>query len=219
MNLYSGHEQTNPKGHDTVVNNNIGPVVCTSKQRNSFLVWQILGWVLGLIGGIILLIWSVKKKNYFNKQQIEINNSASNIDVQLQKRSETLIKLLDSVKGHTKFEKETLTKITQMRSGMSNMDANEKSKIISDVSRSININVENYPELKASQSIQKLMTESAYIEKEIAANRRLYNSNVTRFNQDIFVFPSCIIAEKSKLSAVPLFAANEEAKKDVKLDF
>ncbi|MGL4948313.1 MAG: LemA family protein, partial [Mycoplasma sp.] len=168
---------------------------------------------------LIILILEVKKKNYFNRQQIEINNSASNIDVQLQKRSDTLIKLLDAVKGHTKFEKETLTKITQMRSGMSDLDVNEKNKLISDISRNININVENYPELKASQSIQKLMTESAYIEKEIAANRRLYNSNVTRFNQDIFVYPWSVTAEKLHLSAIPLFSASEEAKKDIKLEF
>ncbi|MGL4951794.1 MAG: LemA family protein [Mycoplasma sp.] len=218
MNIYSGHEKPNQQGHNVVVNNNIGPVVCSSKQRISYTILMILCW-LTIIGGIIFLVWSVKKKNSFNKQQIEVNNSASNIDVQLQKRSETLLKLIDIVKSHSKFEKETLTMITKMRSGMNDLDISEKNRLVSEVSRNLNVNVENYPELKTSESVSKLMTESAYIEKEIAANRRVYNSNVTRFNQEIFVFPSNVIAEKSKLSAIPLFAASEESKKDIKLTF
>lgn len=215
--LYSGHEQIDSKGHETSVNNNIGPVKCTSKQKNGYKLFHLL-W-LTIIGGIIFFIVAVTKTNYFRRQQIEINNSASNIEVQLQKRSDTLIKLLDATKGYMDFEKETLSKVTAMRAGMPNSDVNEKNNIISEVARGININVERYPDLKSNESINRLMTESAYIEKEIAANRRLYNQNVTTFNQEIFTFPWCVLAEKHDLSAIPLFSATEESKKDIKLSF
>lgn len=218
MNLYSGTAPANPTGHQTVVNNNIGPAKASSGQKTGWIILQVLAW-LTIIGGIILLVLSIKKNNSFQRQQLEINNSASNIDVQLQKRSETLIKLVDSVKGHVNFEKETLTKITALRGGVNNGSVTENNQQVADIARSINISVEQYPNLQASESIQKLMQESAYIEKEIAAQRRLYNQNVTSFNQEIWVFPWIVIANNKNLSTIELFAASEESKKDVKIDF
>lgn len=216
-NIYSGYEQTDSKGHETLVNNNIGKVICSKKQKLGYKLFYLL-W-LTIIGGIIFLVVSINKTNQFKRQQIEINNSASNIEVQLQKRSDTLIKLLDATKGYMEFEKDTLKKITAIRTGLPNTNVNEKNNIISEVARGININVERYPDLKSDEAINKLMTESAYIEKEIAANRRLYNQNVTTFNQEIFTFPWCVLAERNNLSTIPLFSASEDSKKDTKLSF
>lgn len=218
MNLYTGNEPRTPEGHATVVNNKIGNVRCTTGQRFGYKMFYLL-W-LTIIGGIVFFVSAVQKKNYFKKTQIEINNLASNIDIQLEKRSATLIKLLDATKGHVNFERETMTQIAGLRSGATrDMSTAEKNDFVNSLARNINISVEKYPDLKAAESIQRLMSESAYIEKEIAANRRLYNQHVTTFNTEIFMFPWCVLAEDMNLSAITLFIASDEAKKDVRLIF
>jgi len=217
MNLYTGKEQANIEGHNTVVNNNIGEVVITSRQNIGWIFINVLCW-LTVIGGIILWILTIEKRNHFRRMQLEINNAASNIDVQLQKRSSTLIKLVDSVKNYATFEKEILTKVTELRSG-NNKSVNETNQELDTISKAINISVEQYPDLKTDKLVQTLMQESSYIEKEIAAQRRLYNQYATSFNQEIWIFPWMVIASKAKMETVVLFEASIEAKKDIAINF
>lgn len=217
MNLYTGKEIANPSGHDTIVNNNIGKVIVTDYQKAGWFFINVLCW-LTIIGGFILWILTIRKRNHFRKMQLEINNAAANIDVQLQKRSATLIKLVDSVKNYVNFEKGILTKITELRAG-TRRSANQTNQELDNISRTIDISVENYPNLKTDGLVQTLMQESAYIEKEIAAQRRLYNQYVTSFNQEIWIFPWMVIAAKSNMETVMLFEASFEAKKDINIEF
>lgn len=210
--LYTGNEERNPKGHDTVVNNNLGPVTCTTGQKVFWIVMVI--FTLGL-----LLIYRIVKLNDLNRKQIKINESASNIDVQLQKRFDTLSKLVSTVKSHTKFNKEVYETIAAYRSGSTKASNNEKAGMIDVISRGINVAFENYPELGADESIRKMMNEATMIEKEIAASRRLYNAEVTSFNQQIYVFPCNVIIAGKGYQGIPLFESNEASRSDVKLEF
>lgn len=64
------------------------------------------------------------------------------------------------------------------------------------IARDINIAYEQYPNLKANSIIVDLISASQYIENEIAASRRLYNMDVTQFNQSIMLYPAVVKAEK-----------------------
>lgn len=147
---------------------------------------------------------------------MEINNASSNIDVSLTRRSETLRKLLDQTKGYLKHERETFERITQMRSS-GYKSIIQKDQALDNLSRSIQVALENYPDLKGNQVIMELMSSSQYIESEISASRRLYNQLVQRFNGDILTFPNVCYAEKQKLSTLPLFVANRVQKEDVNM--
>lgn len=210
--LYTGNEGRNPQGHDTVVNNKLGPVTCTTGQKVAWIFMVIL--TLGL-----LLIYRIVKLNNLNRKQIKINESASNIDVQLQNRFDTLSKLVSAVKSHTKFNKEVYETIAAYRSGSSNVSSTEKAGMIDKISRGINVAFENYPELGADDSIRKMMNEATMIEKEIAATRRLYNAEVTSFNQQIYAFPCNVLVAKKGYQGIPLFEANEVSRQDVNLEF
>ncbi|QZX48870.1 LemA family protein [Mycoplasma sp. E35C] len=181
----------------------------------------ILSW-LTIIGGIILTVKWYQWGNSFNRQQVEVNQAASAIDVNLTKRKDMLIKLLEETKGYMKFEKETMENITKLRSmtnaGTDITKANENQKIIDTLSRDIRINFENYPNLKSSSVVAELMSSSQYVETEIASSRRLYNSKVTIYNQDLTVFPRSVKAKKMRLISLPMFIASEEQKQDVKMD-
>ncbi len=216
--LYSGKEQAT-KGHDPRVNNELGPVKVSVGAKIGF-------WTIMFFGSFFFLAsvwWMISRKNTLNKMQIKINESASGIDVQLQKRFDTLTKLVDSVKNHVKFNSEVFANIAALRSGNQNSKSSKelatKSKMIDSLARSINFSMEAYPQLGADNSVAKLMNEITMIEREIASSRRLYNSYVTSFNQLIYTFPTSVIAAGKKYEGVPLFATEEEYRKDVKIDF
>ncbi|ADC31352.1 LemA-family protein [Mycoplasmoides gallisepticum str. F] len=180
-----------------------------------------LSW-LTIIGGIILTVKWYQWGNMLRTKQTEINQAASGIDVNLVKRKDTLLKLLEQTKAYMKFEKSTLENITKLRSlpnGTTDVNKmNDAENIINSVSRDINLQFENYPNLKASSIVAELMSSSQYIEAEISASRRLYNTKVTDFNQEIVSFPVSVKAKKMNCHSLPLFVASVEAKQDVKMD-
>ncbi|MDR2461590.1 MAG: LemA family protein [Mycoplasmataceae bacterium] len=167
----------------------------------------------------IFCFYVVSKRNLLRKLQHEINTATSNIDVELIKRRDTLLKLFDATKSAVKFEKSLLTSVTSLRSA-NKISQNNRSKIDSLSSSALGkliATIENYPKLESIATINKLMGTSEYIENEIAANRRLYNALVLEFNKAIYVFPTNVIAVHMNLKSMPLLVASDEERKDVKL--
>lgn len=213
--------KTNKEAFNPNVDNTEFTAPLSSKDKALWIFLTIIAWLF-IIPGIVLTVKVYQWRNNFRREQVEINEAASAIDVNLVKRRDTLIKLLEQTKGYMKFEKETLVNVTKLRS-MTNADtdiikANENQRIMDAVSRDLRINFENYPNLKASSVIAELMSSSQYIETEIAASRRLYNLKVTSFNQNIVSFPRSVQAAKMNLHSLPMFVASEEQKQDVKMD-
>lgn len=64
-----------------------------------------------------------------------------------------------------------------------------------------------------------MMSEATMIEKEIVVARRLYNSNATKFNSMIYVFPTSVILSDKGYKMIPLFVTNETSRQDVNLKF
>lgn len=209
------------EGFNPNVDNRTFGAQASNKDKTLWWTLYILSWLTIIIGIVLTVKW-YQWGNMFNREQIEVNEAASAIDVNLTKRRDTLIKLLEQTKGYMKFEKETMENITKLRS-MTNADtniqkANENQKIMDSLSRDLRINFENYPNLKSSSAVAELMSSSQYIESEISASRRLYNLKVTAFNQNIVSFPRSVKAKKMNLVSLPMFSASEEQKQDVKMD-
>ncbi|MDR2369743.1 MAG: LemA family protein, partial [Mycoplasmataceae bacterium] len=143
------------------------------------------------------------------------------IDVQLKKRRDTLIKLVDATQTSIKFEKSLLTDITRLRNV--NVTANDANGLVAQDKASssalsrLMATFENYPNLKTTDTIRDLMSSADYIEREIAASRRLYNATALQFNQEIQSWPSNVIAASMRLHSFALFAASDEDKQDVSL--
>ena len=98
----------------------------------------------------------------------------------------------------------------------------EKQEFANEVSRglqALNIVVEQYPDLKASQNVAKLQDATVEVEENLQASRRVYNSNVSYYNQKVVVFPSNIIANWKKFEKRDFFEADAVKKEDVKFDF
>ncbi len=164
---------------------------------------------------LLPLVIHVLIRNSFVKSQAKINELSSDIDVQLKNRRDTLIKLVDATKSYIKYEKTVLQDVTKLRKmNLSDNYGKADSHMNSMFGKIVAVG-ENYPNLKADESVNKLMEQAAYLEQEIAASRRLYNSQVQWFNATIFTWPNVIIAESMHLSKQPFFEATTQDKEDV----
>jgi LemA protein len=180
-------------------------------------------WIIILIIVGVLLLIVLGIYNSLVRLRNRVKNSWSQIDVQLKKRYDLVPNLIETVKGYMKHEKETFTKITQLRSqAMSATDMSMKVKANNELTKALsglNIAVENYPDLKASQNFLMLQEELAGIENKIAYARQFYNDSVMLYNNKIEMFPSNIFANMFNFKKEIFFEAPEIERQNVKVSF
>lgn len=176
------------------------------------------------LGGIILLviliviIMGIVISNKLNVLQVKIDEADSGIDVALTKRYDILTKMVEVVKRYAKHEKETLFEVIKLRRGMALEDKNIVNEKMNKNMEKINIIAESYPELKSNENFKTLQQSIVEVEEHLQAARRLYNSNVSAFNQMIVTFPASIVANSKSLKSKPFFEVEESRKSDVKID-
>jgi LemA protein len=78
---------------------------------------------------------------------------------------------------------------------------------------------ENYPQLKANESFNRLMDELAGTENRIAVERMRYNEKVREYNTFRRQFPSNVTAAIFGFKEHPFFEAPAEAKQVPKVNF
>ena len=167
---------------------------------------------------LIFVIWYISTSNKLNRALIKIDEAFSGIDVALAKRYDVLTKMIAVVKGYAKHEKETLFEVIKLRDNMSIKEMNDVNRAMDENFRKINVVAENYPELKASENYKMLQQSIIDVEEHLQAARRLYNSNVSLYNQLLVSFPTNIIAKNKGMVKKDFFEADEVAKENVKVN-
>lgn len=182
-----------------------------------------IGGIIGIVIAVALVIgiiaWAISIRNKCHILKIKIEEAESDIDVALTKRFDLLTKQLDIVKGYAKHEKETLIAVTEMRANMSPKEKSEANASMDSATKQINILAEQYPDLKANTNFKELQVVTADVEEHLQASRRVFNSNVNKYNAYIVVFPNNIIANMLKCKPYEFFEAEETKKQDVKMEF
>ena len=179
-----------------------------------------MNWIIIAIGIVLLIIfiWCVSTSNRFNRLGIRIEESTSGIDVALTKRYDVLTKMIEVVKGYTKHEKEVFFKVAELRNNMTIKEKSDVNASMNDDFDKIRVLAEDYPELKASENFRTLQKAIVDVEEHLQAARRLYNSNVSAYNELLLSFPSNIVAGVKGLKKKDFFAAKEEEKNNVNVD-
>lgn len=173
--------------------------------------------VLVLIAVVVISI--IVMSNNLNKALVKIDEASSGIDVALTKRYDVLTKMIETVKGYAKHEKEVLFDVVKIRKGMTIEEKNEANKQMDETLSKINVLAENYPDLKASENFKTLQDSITDVEEHLQAARRLYNANISSYNQMIVTFPISIIAGSKGLTKREFFVAEEHKKQDVEIKF
>lgn len=172
--------------------------------------------------GILLfatLLYGISKNNRFERLFVKIKEAESGIDVALSKRYGTLTKMLDVTKGYAKYEQEVLIKTIQMRQNMPIGEKIETDYKIGKAAKNFVVLAEAYPQLKADTIFVRLQRSIVDSEEHLQASRRLYNANVSAFNQEIAVFPGNIIAVIKGLRPQPMYRTQVHQEETVPIDF
>ena len=183
-------------------------------------------YVLSILLAIILLggCSVVGTYNGLVSEQTKVEQAQADVATALQRRSDLIGNLVESVKGQMNHETEVFTKIAEARAKIGNGSVTSKEnqeaqgELSSAISRLISL-TENYPELKSNQNVEQLMTELAGSENRIFVARKDYNKVATEYNQKLRSFPTVLIAHMMNFKEAETFKESEEAKTAPKVDF
>lgn len=184
-----------------------------------------MGWIIGIVVIVLLVLFYASIYNGLVKSRVWVQEAWSQIDVQLKRRNDLIPNLVETVKGYAAHEKDTLTKVVEMRNQLTQVpagnheEAMQVSNQISDSLKTIFALSESYPDLKANQNFQQLQEELTATENKIAYSRQLYNSSVATYNIKIQAFPSNIVAGIHKFTEEKMLETPTEEKAVPKVSF
>jgi LemA protein len=164
-----------------------------SKNRGLFIGLGIMAAVV-----IIFSMFYINVRNGLVLLDENINAAWSEIDNQLQRRSDLIPNVVATVRGYAAHEESVFKGIADARSRLAGARTVEEkasgyNEMQSALSRLLVV-VEQYPDLKANQNFIRLQDELAGTENRLAVARKRYNDGVREFNTRIRAFPGSMMA-------------------------
>lgn len=192
-----------------------------TKNASTTILWVTLGAVILI--GLMFLVWYISTYNSLVRLDESAQTQWSNVKVQYQRRADLIPNLIATVQGAANFESGTQTQIAELRTAaIAARDSLAQAKSLDEevaaarqvdavASRysALNINVENYPQLRATENFASLQDELAGTENRIGVARTRYNEEVRLFNTRIRSFPASFVASSHGFERKPLFEADE----------
>jgi len=180
--------------------------------------------LLIILGAIVLLI--IIFLGYYNRFALlgnRIDNSLSQIDVQLKRRADLIPNLIETVKGYVKHEKGIMKEVTDARKSLvgakdlpSRIKAGDK---LQTALGSLFAIAENYPNLKANENFIELQRELTATEDKIAYSRQYYNDSILSYNNLCKTFPGTFFAGIYGKKPREYLQITETERKPVKVEF
>ncbi|MQX53181.1 LemA family protein [Alcanivorax sediminis] len=189
---------------------------------------------LGVIVAIIVYIIAIYNRLIALKNRFK--NGFAQIDVQLQRRHDLIPNLVETAKAYMSHEKETLTQVIEARNqavsaqkaaaahpddGAAMAKLGKAESLLSGSLANFFALSENYPDLKANETMSQLMEELTSTENRIGFARQAFNDAVMNYNTYREQFPQNFIGGLfgSFKEAQLLQIENEAARQATKVSF
>ena len=180
-------------------------------------------WMILILVLVLIVLWVISVYNSLIALRNRVKDQWAQIDVQLKRRFDLIPNLVETVKGYTKHESETLEAVIKARNTyVSATVPEEQMKADGELTKAISklfALTESYPDLKANTNFQALQQELTETESKIAAARQFYNDTVMVYNNKVSMVPSNIIASLFKFNKEAFFEANETERQNVQVKF
>lgn len=186
--------------------------------------WIILGVVVAVLLIVLIGIYNklVALRNRFK-------NAFAQIDVQLKRRYDLIPNLVETAKAYMGHERGTLEAVIAARNQAS--AANRKAAanpddpsamqgllgaeaVLGGAMGRLLVTVEQYPDLKANQTMSQLMEELTSTENKISFARQAYNDSVMTYNTARETFPNVMLAGPMGFQPAVLFEVKSEAERE-----
>ncbi|GLX12875.1 MULTISPECIES: LemA family protein [Pseudomonadaceae] len=158
---------------------------------------------------VVVVFYVISVYNRLVALRNRYQNGFAQIEVQLKRRYDLIPNLVETAKAYLSHERETLEAVIAARNGAvdglkqasqnpgdarsMNLLANAEGALKNAMGR-LNVTVEAYPDLKASQNMQQLSEELSSTENKVAFARQAYNDAVTAYNAYRQSFPPVVLA-------------------------
>ncbi|HEX6559367.1 MAG TPA: LemA family protein [Longimicrobiales bacterium] len=167
---------------------------------------------------VVVVAWVVMYNSLVRRRN-RVDQAYATIDVQLVQRYDLIPKLVETVRQYMTHERGLLEEIVRLRSqAMGSTTPNERLRADSELSNALGqlrVQVENYPQLRASENFVQLQRSLNEVEEQIAAARRSYNGAVTDYNNAVQTFPSSLVASTSSFTTREVYEAEAAKRADV----
>lgn len=183
---------------------------------------------------VFACVSSLSSCNYNSlvEEQQQVDQSWAEVENQYQRRADLIPNLVNTVKGYSSHEEQTLVKVTEARAKATSIsinadDLNEENLArfqqaqgeLSSALKSLLAVSEAYPDLKANENFMNLQTQLEGTENRITIARRNYTEAVKTYNTAIKKFPTNIYAGWFGFTPKPQFKAEAGAEKAPEVKF
>ena len=160
-----------------------------------------MGLAIFIIIWVVIILWAIHIRNSIVRYYNATRRAWSDVANFERQKVKTLESLETTLSQYTQFEKSTLKKVTELRQQILNLNLNETDisklqhieRLNQDLMKSLNVVVENYPELKADGLYAKMMDDIQEQNDNVGAAITIFNRNVEAFNNNIQVFPNNLV--------------------------
>lgn len=190
---------------------------------------KIIGAVLGAaaLAAVVVALWAVGAYNGIVAKNEAVSTAWAQVENQYQRRADLVPNLVETVKGSSKFEKDTLTAVVEARAKVGQVtlgkgvldDAaafkkfEEAQGALGSALSRLMVVVEKYPELRSTQAFRDLQVQLEGTENRVAVSRMDFNNAAQDYNVAIKRFPGSVVAGFGGFKERPYFSAAPEAAK------
>jgi LemA protein len=185
------------------------------------------GVIFVVVLAVIALLFGgmyVSRRNQMVTLNETVKSTWAQVDVVLQRRSDLIPNLVETVKGYASQEQTVFNDIAKARAALlgaqtpdSRIAAN--GRLDGALGRLLALS-ENYPQLKSNENFLRLQDELAGTENRIAVERKRYNDSIQAYNTYVGLFPNNLIASLSGFKRNDAyFAAPEGSRQVPKVEF
>lgn len=192
-------------------------------------IMKIIGAVLAAaaLAVLVVVLWAVGAYNGIVGRNEGVKTAWAQVENQYQRRADLVPNLVETVKGSSKFEKDTLTAVVEARAKVGQVSLGKgvledpaafkkfeeaQGGLSSALSR-LMVVVEKYPELKSTQGFRDLQVQLEGTENRVAVARMDFNNAAQDYNTAIKRFPGALVAGFGGFKERPYFSAAPEAAK------
>jgi LemA protein len=168
---------------------------------------------------LLLALWGLLTYNALVRARNRVDEAWSGIDVQLNRRRDLVPNLERTVAAFAAHERETLAELTEARAdavGATGRVWRERcERRLTGALVAVQVAAEGYPQLRASTGFRELQQQLGEVEDDIVGARRIFNSNVQRFNDLVQTFPASLVASFGSFTPRQYFDVETSAERAV----
>lgn len=171
--------------------------------------------ILGIL--ILLALWVMATYNSLVNLNENVKTAQADVEVQYQRRFDLIPNLVSAVEGLMQQERDVFKTLAEARSKYAGTQTGSPERVsaINEVEGALGrllVVMENYPQLKSSETVMKLQDQLEGAENRISVARNNYNGVVNQMNKKVNFFPSNIIAREFDFTEKERFEATQQAK-------